>query len=132
MIVFQFHSSVARPLTELLAGLLPRGDEPWPRDLAEHRIEHFDFSGAQDDEEWLADLSADCVVVACLGKAHRAVQVFKGTHVRFVNMAESFARMNRFEQAHFLTGAWTAIVARTHRAKPGTGVAPNGRKVEEL
>jgi hypothetical protein len=133
--VYWFHSSIGRPLIELLGALLPRGDEEWPSDLPKHRIEHFDHHGAEDETEWLQEIEpTDCVVVLCLKKRHPVLELFKDTRLRFVNLPHTYAEMNLFNQAHFLTGVWTEIVAKTHRAKAGRGfkVAPNGRKLEEL
>ena len=133
---YWFHNSTSRVVADLLATLLPRDEEPWPLELAPHSIEHLDNYVADGDEEaaWFREVDVSrVIVVLCTGKRHGVLESLKKAGIRFINLPETYGRMNRFEQTHFLTGAWTEIVKRTHKAKVGKAfrVASSGRKIED-
>jgi hypothetical protein len=130
--VYWIHTGISYPLAQLLRGLLPQGnDDDW-RDLQEHTIEHFDEANADDEPDWFEAIArTDCVVVMCVGKRHPVFDLLKRSGLRVVTLPEAYSQMNRFDQAHLLTGAWKNIVAKTYKARSGTRFKVNGRNVDE-
>ena len=137
-LVYALHNSISATIAFLLRNLLPTEDETWGS-LVPHDIEHADDTAREgkewNEEQWLRTMkSRERIMVFCFGKRHRVLDVLMADGgMRFANLPAHYTQMNRFQQAHFLTGAWTEIVAKTHRAKPGQGFKVTSQfKVEPL